>query len=491
MVSRSLRLDPGLSTPVLEFPDTNAIGEEALDVAVDLSSSPVARYVSSPLVHDLISTLYAADDRVTSYATQFLKAIFVSREDMSFRLKFSETLRECTKVRGLRARVFEYTRTNLGVENCREPSTATVGVSRDHLNSILDLLLFCISVPLETYAFVENEITRQQAFVFLVISFCNTITDCLQTVGSGLGMNAGTADGIYSQNHLVERILRCINVLMNTACMHDNVYALRASNSSSDRGDPLRKKVLLTLLRRMLYSWPHPYYGTCNNESGGTSIRSCTVHPLQLRSNKTVTNHMVDAYQSERFEGSIAAGSDSYLAVRVNSPNAVREEAYLSACFELLCCHACLEAYELHHYLPMGCDDSPSAELFSHANVESADGLLDTTVNRILSKIVQGIESTHFKLSLRCIACFQDRGLFLLRRYFISQADIEGGPPFSGVGTICTVCKTCSTCELQGQRREARLDQLVSALRSARGGHWNSRVRTTAGELLDQLLDMI
>ena len=496
VVSRSLHLDSGLPAPVLEFPDTDGIGEETLGVAVEASNSPVARYVCTPLVRDLISTLYAADDRVTSYATQFLKALYVSRDDISFRVLFSETIRECTKVRGLRARIFEYTRTNLGVERLRESSTATVGVSRDHLNSILDLLLLCISVPLETYSFTNKErITRHQAFNTLVVTFCNTITDCLQTVGSGLGMNAGTADGIYSQNHLVERILRCVNVLMNTACMYDNLHAQWNPISILDHVHPLRRRVLLTLLRRMLYSWPHPFYGS-NGVDDGSAVRPCTIHPLLLQSSKRLATNVTEDFQIERLEGSIEVDSDSYLAVRVNSPNAVREEAYLSTCFELLCCNTCIEAYELHRYLAKESlehspDELQRSVFLSHPNDESVNGLLDTTVNRILSKIVQGIESNHFKLSLRCISCFHDRGLFLLQRYFIPLADSVEDPSSLDAESICPICPSCSTCELHRRRREARLDALVSALRSARGDHWNSRVRATAGELLDQMIDMI
>ena len=70
----------------------------------DTDIGPLSRFVSPPLIAELLFTLYAADDRVTSYNTQFLKALYMARVELSMRYDILLKLRECTRVRGLRAR---------------------------------------------------------------------------------------------------------------------------------------------------------------------------------------------------------------------------------------------------------------------------------------------------------------------------------------------------------------------------------------------------
>ena len=66
--------------------------------------SALVRYIPRPIVLRLISRLPGVDDRVTSYNTQFLKALFIASPNLAFRWNLIFTLRLTTKSRALRAR---------------------------------------------------------------------------------------------------------------------------------------------------------------------------------------------------------------------------------------------------------------------------------------------------------------------------------------------------------------------------------------------------
>lgn len=330
------------------------------------------------------------------------------------------------------------------------------------------------------------------------------IADCLQTVGSGLGMNAGRADGIYSQNHLVTRIVHCVGLLMNTACMYDAHLQQSESAAAPTSLLTLRGSVVSTLLQRMLCSWPHATY-TRGDPSKQPHSRAGTIHPLLLQGIRHQTAAQLlklDGYPAGRMDGCIDAATGEYLAVRVNSPNAVREEAYLSTCFEILCSHACVEAYEWHQYQAdvassNSCEKVPPISRGDASQSKAGDVIID----RVLSKLLSGIHSDHFKIALKCLACLQDRGMCILARYFLEQPETESMRRSVGTGAgdqpppSASPCdrsrRGCAVCRRHVARREERLADLVSALRAARGAHWNSMVREAAGELLDQLMDIL
>lgn len=498
--------------------DTDNFADNDADIEISL-----ARYVSAPLVSDLIRGLDNADDRITSYSTQFLKAIYVSRANMMHRLDLMKQLRECTKERCLRARIFEYFRTNLcdtghvASKQLLANDTAANESHRDHLNCLLDFVRLCVSVPISSYTFPSTNnngqdyigISTIESIKLLFNEFGNVILDCLQTVGSGLGMNASTADGIYCQNHLVTKIVTCLNVMMNTAVMCDQ-WIRRETCSFSDfsfcligcDSSSICRSAILLMLHRMIASWPQSACdSTCltDVESGS----KCSVHPLQFFSFDQ--QRKFSAQVSKRqMEGFFDSESGTYLAVRVNVSNSVREEAYVTTCYEILCSHVCSALYEAHEYVDekTKCDqNSAIPNPFQLDNsISYCDQKFDKCVDRILFKILNGVVSDHFKISLKCISCLQERGLQILKRYFLpvpedvwsfENGDIAQNITESCFSTPCTFKKNCLLCCRYCTKREARLDQLVSNLRLARGKHWNNRVRSSAGELLDLLLDML
>lgn len=450
---------------------------------------PLVRYISRPLVSTMIFSLDSADDRITNYSTQFLKALFFARSDIVFRQQMVTDLRNATRVRGLRARIFEYARTNLD-SKCRSifqrPRVSDPNIlNRDHLNCVLDFLHFCLCVPLNMYTSSQmtvDFISLQQ----LVESYCVIIVDCLQTLGSGLGMNAGAADGIYSQNHLVCKLLRCLNVLMNTSVHYDWF-------SSSQNGEcrKLSEITVVAVLRHLAMVWPHAA-PIPENPVLPALEKNCIIHRLEMIS-LSPTNA-----QDRELERCIDADSDAYLAARINSPNAVREEAFLSIAFESLCCHACVHAYEAHNYqFRKVVAPTHDLKFDFRSSLLVLNSQLDTAVDRILAKIVRGVQAQHFKISLKSISCFKDKEMCLLRRYFLPVPDeawacsSEDGFIAEAYSTTCRFNLSCIACEQQRRRREVRLDNLVSALRSARSTHWNSRVRESAGDLLDILMELL
>jgi hypothetical protein len=565
--------DGGGLPPIAQSRSQNGVSDAAdaaASTAAAAAGGPLARFVSPPLVSRQILSLYAADERVTSYSCQFLKAMYMARAALPLRLGLALQLRECTRVRGLRARVFEYARTHLGADPLSEGRGGGGGAGgnpRDHLGSILDLLELCVRLPLHLYAQAAAPTPTPApapapaaaaltgpapaTLLALVETFCLIVCDCLGSVGSGLGMNAGAADGIYAQQHLVGRIGHCVALLMNTACMHDDRTRNQAGTDTHTADThtrtadtharsvsvpvPLRRSVVQLLLQRLLCHWPR-----ARRLAPGQRAAACTIHSLLLQGGAVQQRggggqplDLEGGYAGGRMGGGVppppgppgdggggasCAGQQdqsSYLAVRVNSPNAVREEAYLATCFELLCSHACVEAYGWHPYQRRAVKAeaetaAPSAAAGDDAIPRLSGALrpcggVDASVDRLLARLLAGIQSDHFKLALRCLACFQDRGLCVLRRFFLDpcppQDEGEGEVGYeqqaaaaatAAAGGGCSrAMPDCCVCALLAGRREERLERLVGALRAARGQHWNSTVREAAGELLDQLMDLM
>ena len=303
-------------------------------------------------------------------------------------------------------------------------------------------------------------------------------------MGSGLGMNAGTADGIYSQSHLVSRLLRCLIVLLNTASMFD--FSLNRGRC----GQGVCVDVVLTLLQRSLASWPRT---SCNDfhSTDSSGLSECVIHPLMLtHADQGPLSRPKDS-SGDAVIGCRDAENENFLAVRVNVPNTVREEAYISASLEVLCGHTCFETYEAHSFAPATGNGNGGPDVRIRLLSARGDNKMDISIDRVLTKLLKGIQSDHFKIALRCIACFEEKGMALLRRYFLTVPDelwVEGGEMGD---QPCRFRRGCSHCESYAAKREGRLDELVGSLRSARGSHWNSRVRASAGELLDRLVEML
>ena len=371
-------------------------------------------------------------------------------------------------------RVFEFTRTKNEMDS-NDPK-ANDCVERDHLNSIIDLFLLYASVPLHLYD-ISNQplptetITSSPPTLRKITELFGLILiDCLQTIGSGLGMNPKTADGIYSQKDSVRNLLRSVRVLINTVSLHD-VY----TQGQEDKVPIMSSYTVEVILQRMLCCWPHASYSSTVNGSEHT----ISLNSFLLR---------VEGYPS-KINGFPMSSTGDYRSVPVSSPNAVREEAFLSTAVELLNTCACAVTYESHEH--------------ENHNTSSASKLLPVTekfstyVNRILSKIISGVASPHFKVSLQCINSFYGKGMFLLRRYFLEPRLEEGlmevrgsgekwnfmGPSSHGSG--------CFRCVNLQDTRSERINCLVGTLRSVRGTHWNSSVRAASGELLDRLYDVM
>jgi hypothetical protein len=193
------------------------------------------KYVPPILIKDMIKSMCHDDVRVTSFNTQFLKAVYVSCH--SFRLLIADSLKEACRNRVERAKMHESLRSNSVLSRLLLNSDGLVTVNsfigpesannnpRDHLNSVVDLLECMCQVNLSGFT------DKHKIYEAIGAS----IVSCTKCMGSGLGMGA-SADGIYDQPHVLKKIVSCTELLLDTA-------------------KDVRSTVL-TMMRDLLKSWP-------------------------------------------------------------------------------------------------------------------------------------------------------------------------------------------------------------------------------------------
>jgi hypothetical protein len=436
-------------------------GVKSLFGSPDFSPEEVLEtYIPSQLVVSMVEGICQADERVTSFSTQFLKALY--RRCKYHRETILTALRRVVKARVARSMQFEAERSLLvhgpGASGSKlDPMPAACAIDglpilgrcvprsnsqgesgssqpkRDHLLSVLDLLEFMISVPFEAdedrdlavraeltppvpstpgLASEESGWTSAKAGSFSASeSLMIIVLDCLMCYGSGLGMGA-SADGIYEQPQQLLALTRCLDALV-----------VRLPESQSPVWTPHYRASSMT--------------GSCENSglSGfspanlSLNMSMLTVSGLSWTENGL--NLIFSVLQSllKRWPTGVGVGPcDAVSCVSHNAANSVREDAHLSLLGRLLChplvvnsvytccCYCngrtrhCEQSQLSAVSPPAACRDAVGEKSLPRLTPRRDWDL--QILNRCLFKLSGAVESVHFKVALRALDILCTSGLY-------------------------------------------------------------------------------
>lgn len=406
------------------------------------------RYVPNQLVVSMVESICQADERVTSFSTQFLKALY--RRCANFREVILTTLRRVVKSRMGRSLEFEAERSLLvhsprgsvslasaicpadlvSVNGGPSRGAGSGGSSqpkRDHLLSVLDLLEFMISVPCETddekdvnptspAPCTPNDVSQRADMSVAPFSVSESlmivVLDCLMCYGSGLGMGP-SADGIYEQPQQLNSLTRCLDALVaRLPVAQCPVWAPGSSSTSLTGLDSSRlsytgQSPLNTSLNMSLMSVPRTSW-----TENGLNLIFCVLKSLL-----------------KRWPTGVGVGPCEDLPnVSHNAANSVREDAYLSLLGRLLChplvvnsvymccCFCSDRANSLERsFASLMSPATPSRGMASQAVRPRLAMRRDwdlQVLHRCLFKLSAAVESIHFKVALRALDILCTSGLY-------------------------------------------------------------------------------